>query len=268
MSFVIHSFQVLFAVPSDTISYSEVGIGDVERATPLSEYKAIWFHDKLVVPMLGVKPMQDAFFFWQRFWTQENLDKLLAEIRKVVEDGRDDVVVFFLDLEAPIVGSHNGLDIWGSLFAAICASGLAEHFIGFKEAAEVWKHQAVRPEGPTWTLFASNLGLKWTGLQPQLDHTDRTMAARAPRTDGDHRLLGQATTSDVLSAWNSKLRGPINITADEGPIRISYDQGVIDIATRALKAYEERRPFRELISDIQDENVFWFANRIADAIER
>ncbi|MBI4256694.1 hypothetical protein HY626_01400 [Candidatus Uhrbacteria bacterium] len=261
--------QILFALPGHTLAYSEVGIGDVERASALENYKAVWFHDKLVVPMLGVKPMQDAFFYWQRFRTQENLDKLLTEIRKVAEDGRDDVLVFFLDLEAPLVGSHHGLAIWEELFAAIRNSDLAQHFIGFNEAVKIWQSQAVKIEGSTWTLFARNLGAKWTGLQPQLDYMDRVGLVQAPVNRWHHQVLAQSTTSDPLSAWDRKLRGPITITADQGPIQIGYNQGIIDIALLSLAAYQEgRHALRRHYQSIVDEDTRWLALRIADSIER
>lgn len=261
--------QILFALPGQTVLYSECSTGDVEPGSKLEGYKAIRFHDKIVVPMLGVKPMQDAFFLWQRFKSQENLDKLLGEIRAVAKDGKDDVLVFFLDLEAPLVGSHHGLTIWEELFAAIRESGLCEHFVSFNEAAQVWREQAVSIEGPTWTLFARQLGTKWMGLQPQLDHTDRVMLARPPRSRREHKHLGQATTSDVLSAMDRKLRGPITITADEGPIQIAYDQTIISIAIGAITTYEKRQPlFEKLPGSLKDEDARWFAMRVVDTTSR
>ncbi|MFA4845101.1 MAG: hypothetical protein WC654_00900 [Patescibacteria group bacterium] len=261
--------QILFALPGQTVLYSECSTSDVVPGSKLEGYKAIRFHDKIVVPMLGVKPMQDAFFFWQRFKTQENLEKLLNEIRAVVNDGKDNVLVFFLDLEAPLVGSHHGFAIWEELFSTICQSDLAQHFVSFNEATEVWRHQAVTIEGPTWTLFARQLGIKWTGLQPQLDYLDRVMLARIPRSLQEHKHLGQATTSDVLMVMDRKLRGPVTITADGEPIEIGHDQTIIDIALGAITTYENRQPLCEKLPGLmRGDDARWFAMRVADTVSR
>ncbi len=264
-------FQILFALPGQTVLYSECSTSDVERGTPLENYEAIRFlGDKVVVPMLGVEGMQKAFFLWQRFKTTENLAALLAEIRKVTEDGEDRVRVFFLDLEAPLVGSHHGLDIWRELFAAIVQSGLAEHFVSFHEAAAHWQSRAVKIEGPTWTLFARQLGTKWTGLQPQMDYLDRVMLAEPPRTLAEHKWLAFCSTSDILSAMDRKLRGNIVIDGDLGKLTIGYDQTIMDLAFKMLDAYEHGMSsvatLRGLL--LVDSDAQWFVNRCVDTLKR
>ena len=263
-------FQIVFALPGQTILYSECSTRDVVRGSALESHEAILFHDKVIVPMVGVDGVQKAYFYWQRFKTAENLGKVLDEIRKIVEDGEDFVRVIFLDFEAPLVGSHHGLDVWRELFAAIRDSGLSEHFLSFHDAAARWKERAKRVDGPTWTLFARQLGAKWTGLQPQMDYTDRVMLCRAPRTSEEHAWLGLCTSSDVLSAMDRKLRGDIRIDADLGLLSIGYDQTVMSIAFAALRAYEDGTSLVEALRNLTlaDADGQWFANRCADFFAR
>lgn len=263
-------FQILFALPGQTVLYSECSTSDVVRGGALESHEAIRFHDKVVVPMTGVEGVQKAFFIWQRFKTEENLAKVLDEIRKIAEDGEDRVRVIFLDLEAPLVGSHHGLNVWRELFAAIVSSGLSEHFLSFHDAAERWKERAAKIDAPTWTLFARQLGTKWTGFQPQLDYLDRVMLCRAPRTSVEHAWLGLCTSSDVLSAMDRKLRGDIRIDADLGPLAIGYDQAVMSIAFAALGAYERGTSIEDALRglDLPDADGQWFANRCADCFSR
>lgn len=260
--------KVIFAIPNGhTVAYSECGVHDVAPGGKLEGIDAIWFHNKIVVPMHGVSDVQKAFFFWQRFKTEENLAKVLGEIRKLAEDGEDRVRVIFLDLEAPLIGSHHGLVIWKELFQAIQTSGLSRHFISLAEACAIWERQAIRVEG-AYDRFARHLGTKWTGLQPQLDYLFAVARLKAPESEADHVRMSYVTTSDVLAAMDRKIRGDITLDADQGPISISYDQAVIAVGKICFATSGASDSIRRLREAKLPDDQRWHAERAADAIEK
>ncbi len=261
---------IIPALPSPhMVQYSECGTGDYAQEAVIDRYRAVRYHDNTVVPMVGVKPIQDAFFAWQR--DPDNASKkeaLATEIRKVALDGTDDALILFLDLEAPLCGSHYGPSIW-EWFFTVAKEAAPDAFVTWHWAAEQWMQSARSSDVPVAKLFARNLGVKWTGLQPQLDWLDRVKLCRAPQSDREHALMGLFTGSDVLSAWDRKLKGPITLAADRGPIEIGFDQAVIDVALACLKAYESGgNPVAALRSLGLGEDKQWFADRLADVLAK
>lgn len=261
----------VLATPN-TVLYSECATGDIVPHGAVSEFEALRYRGKTVVPMVEVGAFQKAFFTWQRFPDQEHLSVLLGEIRSLAEDGRDRYLVLFIDLEAPIVGSHHALMIWKMFFAAIQDADLDSAFVHFHEAARHWKKVAQKIDQPVGSMIARNLGVKWLQFAPQLEVLDRIKAARAPKTESEHVWASFFTTSDVLSALERKLHAkdkPINLPADEGPINIGHDQTIIEIALATLKAWEDEtspvKALREL--NLSDPDGQWFANRCADLLE-
>ena len=260
--------NILFALPAQTIGYSECSTGDVNPGADVNKYEAIRFHDKTIVPMRGVGEAQKAFFIWQRVWTDEALEVAMAEIAKLVNDGKDEVYVLFLDLEAPLVGSHHGIEVWQKYFAAIRESNLAQHFIPFKEAAAIWRSRAVDVEGPAYPLFSRQLGAKWTGLHPQLDYLMRVSMLPEAKTDREQAALSLVTTSDPLSAMDRKLRHSIWVEGDLGKLEIGYDQTIISVALAVMDAIKSRQSSITALRSIQlDEDGKWFANKNADVLE-
>lgn len=259
--------DILFALPSQTVGYSECSTGDVNPGADVNKYEAIRFHDKVIVPMRGVEAAQKAFFAWQKSWTDETLEAAMSAIASLAFDGKNEVYVLFLDLEAPLVGSHHGIDVWRRYFEAIRETNLAQHFIPFKDAATLWRSRAVDIEGSAYPLFARQLGAKWTGLQPQIDYLMRASLLPEAKSDREHAALSLVTTSDVLSAMDRKLRRSIWIDGDLGKLEIGYDQTIISVALAVRDALEHRRsPIKSLRALGLDEDSQWFVNRIADVL--
>jgi len=264
-----HRILPALSSPS-TILYSECMTGDVNPDHPISAYKALQFRDKTVVPMHGVEEAQKHFFFWQRYPTDANLQKFLDELHRITENDSDDILILFFDLEAPLVGSHHGLQVWQWFFEAVKSAGLSDAFIPWGEAIDYWKEVAVKPETPAMRLLSRDLGRKWTGLQPQLDHLDRIKLCRSPQNEAEQVWMSMFTTSDFLSAWDRKLRGVISFDADNGNLEIGYDQTIIDIGLTCLRAYERQESpcfaLRGLGS--KSEDTRWFANKCALLLEK
>ncbi len=260
--------DILFALPSHTVGYSECSSGDVNPGADVNKYEAIRFHDKTIVPMRGVEAAQKAFFTWQRVWTDEALEVAMAEIAKLVNDGKDEVYVLFLDLEAPLVGSHHGIEVWRRYFAAIRESNLAQYFVPFKEAAAIWRARAVDVEGSAHSLFMRQLGVKWTNFQPQMDHIMRSSMLPEAKSDREQAALSLVTTSDVLSAMDRKIRRPIFVDGDLGKLEIGYDQTIISVGVVVRDAIEHHRsPMKALRLITLDEDSNWFANKLAYVLE-
>lgn len=235
---VIGPKQILFAIPAGhTLMYSECDAepGRYKGEGNLKEFEAIEFHDKVVVPMHGVEDAQKAFFLWQRYPNNELLqDAMLEEFRKITEDGQDLIRVFFMDLEAPLIGSRYGLNIWDR-FLTLMLKHFRKYIVPLEVAADVWRSRAVKTGGNTYRYFARNLGTKWTGFHVQLDYY-RDTCIFASRTDV-HRTEGELaiiTSSDVLCAMDRELCEPIVLPSDSGPVTIGFDRAVIDAGKACL----------------------------------
>lgn len=263
--------MVYFSVPSQSFLYSECDERTPTDAQRLEGYSAVRFHNHVVVPMHGCGKAQGAFFKWQRLWDDASRAEMVAAFREIVEDGKDGIVVFFMDLEAPIVGSHHGLDVWRQFFRILREEGIADHVIGFKDAEKIWRAEATRPK-QTFSLLARKLGTKWTAWNQQIILLFRTLRLRPARTDRDHAVMACFTTSDLYSALGTELDAqqepPKPRDADLGPITIGFDRTVTRVGHIAIDAYETgKNPARELVSyDWEDPDARWFAERVANRI--
>jgi len=264
--------MVYFSVPSQSFLYSECDERTPTDAQRLEGYAAVRFHNHVVVPMHGCGKAQGAFFKWQRLWNDASREEMVAAFREIAMDGKDGVVTFFMDLEAPIVGSHHGLDVWREFFRILRDAGIAEHVVGFAEAEKTWRAQAVRPK-QTFALLARRLGTKWTAWNQQIILLLRTLRQRAPRSDRDNAVMAFFTTSDLYSALGTELdaqqEAPKPRDADLGPITIGFDRTVTEIGHLALDAYETgKHPARALVNHgWTDPHARWFAERGAHVIE-
>lgn len=264
--------MVYFAVPDDAFLYSELDERSPSDETCMDAYRAVRFHSHVVVPMHGVRKAQSAFFRWQRRWDGPSRDEMVAAFRKIVEDGKDDVRVFFMDLEAPLVGSHHGLDVWKEFFRILREEGIARHVVGFREAETTWRAAAVKPS-QTFALLARRLGNKWTAWNQQVILLARILRQRAARSDREHAAMACFTTSDLFSALGTQLDAvknpPKPHDADLGPITIGWDPTVCTVGHLALDAYDTgKRLARALVAHAWDDpDARWFAERLAAAVE-
>lgn len=224
------SQQIIFAIPAgNTLAYSECDAGSRRYVAEgcLEEFEAIAFHDKVVVPMHGVENAMSAFFIWQRFPNDEQTqDAMLAEFRKITEDGQHGIRVFFMDLEAPLIGSHHGLEIWERFFA-LMRGHFKDHIVPLDKAAAYWRTKVTKKDAGSYSYFARYLGAKWTGFHVQIDHilaTHKNAEQLGRYTD---RQLAVITASDVLCGMDRELRGSVSKNADTGPVIIGVDSAVV-----------------------------------------
>jgi hypothetical protein len=270
--------QVMFALATgDTLLYSECGTGQVKAEGAFVSTAPLWFHDKVVVPMHGVAEAQKAFFRWQRQPTKEHADLLMMEIANLIHDDEDDdeIKVFFVDLEAPLVGSERGIvETWSAFFDLVKESYLEKRFVGLPEAAAYWRSRAVKPHTDANRLFARQTGSKWTGLHKQIDWLMKIAAGRKPHTVADHVAWSFVTTSDVLAVMNRQMRGDSVLPGTNDDIRISANPDVITVAETCFKALQ---PVERGMTSVKPEDLLiklkldhpdstWYARRVADVI--
>jgi len=258
---VLAPSRITFSLPDpNMVSYSETGgdLGGFRPETAISHYQAIRYGDRIVVPMVGAEAAQKAFFKWQRFWSQEALDELILEFAKLANDGFDRTVVFFMDVEAPLVGSRHGLEVWQRFFAAIKSAGLERIFVSFNDAARRWREAVVRPKVSAEHFLARNLGVKWTALHPQLRHLVNSAKVH-PVNSFQHAAAALWTTSDVLSAMDRQIKGDIHLDADEGEVVVGHDPTIISVAGLVMQAFNRWQWdgwYSQLSGDAE-----WFARR-------
>ena len=249
-----------------SVLYSSCDSGDINPEAAISQYPAVSFNGMTLVPMVGVAELQKKFFMWQRFPDdREKLDALMSEVQTCSSQNATTPRILFLDLEAPLVGSHHGLPIWERFFAEIRQRDLQRCFTSFEEASQIWRRQQVSAPGVS-SLIARDL-VKWTRRAPQIQVTDRIKTSVHRKGGLSDRLVAQLTTSDLLSALGSKLEAKITLTADQGPLEIGYDQSIIDMGFALLAAVEQGRdPIAALRNCQTSEDGQWFMNRLADVL--
>lgn len=264
--------EIMFGLATgDTFMYSECGTYEVKSEGKFTETGPLRFHDKIIVPLYGVADAQKAFFLWQRLPSKENADALAMELRKIATNGRGDIMTFFIDLEAPLVGSDRDLpEIWGMFFDLIVASGIKDSVVSLPEAVRYWRRVAGKlPETPRY--FVRQLGTKWTGLHVQTDWLQEMADAGYPEDIGDDATQvawSFVTTSDVFAVKNRQYRGNVLLKSEKGEVCITVNPDVVTVAKTILQAFEKRtRPEDALKKlDLPDPDSRWYADRVADVI--
>jgi hypothetical protein len=257
------------------VLYSECDTGDVVVDPRLKDFQALHFRGNIAVPMHATDRLSGPFYIYQRFPTDENLKKVIDTVRGFVESESDEQFIWYLDLEAPIVGSHHGLQVWKNLFAALKREGLDSAFGTISQMAPHWHRVAERPiDTPASRLVGRVLGVKWTKYGKQLGLFAQIAEAareRPPASDAHHALLATAFGSDLFSGICSKLDPPKALDADLGPLPITFDNAVIQVALTALACYRAggaKNPAKAMRELGLPEDEQWFANRSAALLER
>lgn len=267
---------IMPAVGSATVLYSECDDADLAVGSKLEVYDALRYNGNIVVPMKGVEQMTGTYFTFQRYPSEENLAKVVRAVEELVMHGGDRTCIWYLDLEAPLVGTvEKDFAVLDRLLKALVHAGLSEYFVTFADAQDEFRARAAEPA--IHGLLSRQLGLKWTKWDMQTDHVRRYMGLRRPVSDREHAIVSLITGSDVLSAMCSKIDGPIVRDAHGSDVvTIGYDPTMIAIGTTALSCYRKRdldlRAFDDLPTIDEHDPIppdgKWFARRVAEAIRR
>ncbi len=247
-----HAGQIMPCVAPSTVLYSECDVGDSDNEHALMKREAIAFNGNVLVPLSGLDKVNGAWFTFQRFPTDENLTAVIDRLRELLSGNTGKVYVWYVDLEGPIVGSHFGFGLWKRLFEAIASSDVAGSFTTFADTAEHFQRKA---ESIGRSVISRELGNKWTRWPQQIAYYLKWGRLPMPKTDFDQAVLSLVTVSDVLSAMNSKIGGPIIKEAmrpdgEKSDVTIGFDQTIITVSMRMLEAYADRtRPYRTRILD-------------------
>jgi len=242
---------IIPVVGPHTTSYSHCQDLDVKAMGKLAQYEAVEYHGNYLVPMTGLEGAINAWFKYQRFPTQDYLKEVIQEMESFIAKKESRIGIFFLDFEAPLIGSHHGMELWANLFNAIYHAGLSDHFTTFADAAEHWKSQA---QPGNFDLVSRNL-TKWLAWNKQLDVFVKMTQLPAPQSKAEHMHTGLLTVSDLWSALNSKIGGDILLDSERGPkaIKIGYDQLILDLA-EALLASDGKTEMRNAIEKLQSQS--------------
>lgn len=277
-----HAGQIIPCVAPSTVMYSDLDVTDADPEHVLMKREAVAFNGNILVPLSGPEKVNGAWFEYQRFPTDENLGKVIAELRTLLTTGSGRVFVWYVDLEGPIVGSHFGFQLWSRLFEAIRNAGLAERFTTFEASRGHFQGKA---QTLGYKSIARDLGGKWTKWPTQVSYVMGWGKLPNPQTDFDQAVLSLITVSDALSAMGSKWSGPIIKPAvtpegEKKDVIIGFDQTVLSISLRMLEEYRDQsKGYRTRVLDAlrnlrsTDERYptteagQFFASRVADMLE-
>jgi hypothetical protein len=222
----------------------------------------------LVVPMMGADNLIKHFQAYQRSLNPRDLSAFVHELELLGQEPGDLPFVFYMDLEAPLVGSHHGLAIWENIFEAIDKAVLGDLFLDAAAACALWRQQAQKPgTGEPFSVYRE-LGSKWQATRPQFEFRHRILRSRLPETEAEHRVASLFTQSDYYVAIDNQLRRDIVLSADKGDLRIGYDPAVIQVSELALQAWEAGRDVAEALRYKSQDETAWYRRALAAAIQR
>lgn len=240
-----------------------------QRGPKLNERGAYLYEGShVVVPMAGTWELIKYFQAYQLTMDKAHLQLFILTLKRLGDEPGDLPFVFFMDFEAPLIGSHHGLKVWEDIFEAIDKAEIRQVFLKAADANQLWRSHAAAKAIDDSLYFCRDIGSKWTALRPQLSFMHRVLENRIPENDTEHRAASLFTQSDIYAALDNCLRRDINLPSDQGTLNIGFDQAVINATYRALHGWERNDVAGALRLDDDDEVNDWYYKALANAIER
>ena len=223
-----------------TTWYTSVGEG-FARVEEVA-HEAVRFRGQIWTPMVGVMELVRGYQLFQRDPNDLNGARARPFVEALTRFGEssDEIRFMPMDVEAALVGSHHGLQVWRRFFELLTHHGLTHHFASFAEAETRWRQVATDAsdlvmEGQE-LLLPNRDEAKWRCRRLQNEYLVHLQNTLGYDSDVGQVLSSVASTSDVFSCMGGMLNPrPVRLSADRGDLVI---QGTWDMEVLGRVAME------------------------------